>query len=274
MPSLTSIAGRPLRALDRLAGTQLHGGVRAGLRVARALGPDLRGRTAILAAGILLGIRPRPMRIRLRGGRRFTVPDLAGLRVLEEVFADGEYAAPLPAEPRHILDLGSNIGASVLYFAWRYPGAAITAVEASPALFRVLERNVGDLPSVTLRHAAVGAAAEPVTFYEGVSSWEGSTQLSQWVQPERATEVPGATLDELLDGVDTVKMDVEGAEFDILPASDRLGEVRAILGEIHAPPRTPESERMLALLADFEVQSTEPDPAIPQYSTVFSAVRR
>lgn len=276
MPTLTSIAGRPLRALDRVAGTQLHGGVRAGLRVAGALGPGLRGRARILGAAIALalGHRRRPVRIPVGAGRWFAVPDLAGLRVLEEVFCDGEYAAPLPLEPRHILDLGANIGASVLFFSRRYPHARITAVEASPELFGMLESNVGDLPNVTLHHAAVSRTAEPVIFYPSRSSWAGSTQPNDWTRSEDATEVPGQALDELLaNDVDLMKVDIEGGEFDILPASERLPSLRAVLGEIHAPPRSADAERLLALFEDFEVLSTEPDPAGEQYATVFSAVR-
>jgi FkbM family methyltransferase len=281
MPSLRSLTGGVLRTLDRVAGTDFHRCLRASLCVGRALAPDRAGRLRMVAGAALLATKRwrRPVRIRVRGPRGprwFVVPDHAGMLVLDEVFCAGEYATPLPVRPRHILDLGSNIGVSVLYFALRYPDARITAVEASPTLFRVLEANVGDLPNVSLRHAAANPKAEPVTFYEGVSSWAGSTQPSEWVHADRATEVPGVALDDLLAAgdVDLVKVDVEGAEFELFPGSARLRSVPAILGEIHAPPRTPESDRMLALFDGFEVRSTEPDPTVPQHTTVFSAVSR
>ena len=138
----------------------------------------------------------------------------------------------------------------------------------------MLESNVGDLPNVTLHHAAVSRTAEPVIFYPSRSSWAGSTQPNDWTRSEDATEVPGQALDELLAGdVDLMKVDIEGGEFDILPASERLPSLRAVLGEIHAPPHSADAERLLALFEDFEVRSTEPDPAGGQFATVFSAVR-
>jgi hypothetical protein len=94
------------------------------------------------------------------------------------------------------------------------------------------------------------------------------------VHAERATSVPGITLDELLTaGAELVKMDIEGAEFEALPAARELAAVPAVLGEIHAPPGSAETERMLALFAGHDVRSTSPDAGSEQNSTVFSAIR-
>jgi FkbM family methyltransferase len=268
-----------MRRLDRAAGTCLYPTLRAGLRVSQAVAPDLRARIRIVFAAILLGTGRwrRPLRIRVRGphgSRPFWLVDHAGMLVLEEVFCDAEYQATLSRPPRRVLDLGSNIGASVLYFAQRYPGTEIVGVEASPKLFRLLQANVGDLPNVTLRNAAVSTTAEPVTFFEGVSSWAGSTRASDWTRAECGTAVEGVPLDTLLGGgVDLMKIDIEGGEFDVLPGSQRLGDVGAVLGEIHSPPGSAESEQVLALFGGCEVESTPPDLRRPQYSTIFSAIR-
>jgi FkbM family methyltransferase len=163
----------------------------------------------------------------------------------------------------------------VLFFTLRYPGADIVAVEASPQLFPILEANVGDLPGVTLRHAAVSAERGDVVFYEGTSSWSGSTRSGDWVRSATETAVEGIPLDELLaeSPPDLVKIDIEGGEFDVLPTSERLAEVETVLGEIHAPPESPDSDRLLALFEGCELSSTRRDPAISQASTVFSAFR-
>src|SRR4030095_8210365 len=44
--------------------------------------------------------------------------------------------------PRFILDCGGNVGASVLYFLWKYPSARITVVEPDPANFSVCKENL------------------------------------------------------------------------------------------------------------------------------------
>ena len=279
MASLTSLGGRLLRAVDRAAGTQFHTSLRAARDVGRVLAPDFRARAQLTLAALALGSKrlERPVRIRVKGPdgpRPFLLSDQATLLVLEEMFSAEEYAVSLRRPPGRILDLGSNVGASVLYFALRYPEAEIVAVEASPALFRLLKANVGDLPNVRVRHAAVSATSEPMVFYEGRSSWAGSTHASDWVHAEHATEVEGVPLDELLDGgVDLMKIDIEGGEFDVLPASRRLASVGAVIGELHAPPGTEPAERLLGLFRGWHVDSTAPNPAVPQYSTVFTALR-
>jgi FkbM family methyltransferase len=277
MSSWPSLAGGWLRRLDGVADTDLHRALPAGLRVGRAIAPDLRDRLWIVLASVLLGTRRlrRPLRIRVRGPkgpRPFVLSDLAGMLVLAEVFCDAEYGADLPQPPRRVLDLGSNVGASILYFALRYPEARIVGVEASPRLFRLLERNVGDLPNVTLHNAAVSASSAPVTFFEGVSSWSGSTLAGDWVQGDRCTVVDGIPLDALLasEDVDLVKIDIEGAEFEALPASRRLAAVPAVLGEIHAPPGSARTGDVLALFEGRTISSTPGEAG--GGSTVFSAV--
>ena len=71
--------------------------------------------------------------------------------------------------------------------------------------------------------------------------------------------------------VDLVKIDVEGAEFDVLPGSERLAEVATVVGEVHAPPGTPESVALLATLTGFVVTTNEPGEDVP--FTVFRATR-
>jgi FkbM family methyltransferase len=54
-----------------------------------------------------------------------------------------------------ILDCGANIGASVAWFAARYPEAHIIAVEPAPANFALLEKNAAGL-DVELHMAGIG----------------------------------------------------------------------------------------------------------------------
>jgi FkbM family methyltransferase len=54
-----------------------------------------------------------------------------------------------------ILDCGANIGASVAWFAARYPDAHIIAVEPAPANFALLEKNTAGL-DVELHMAGIG----------------------------------------------------------------------------------------------------------------------
>jgi FkbM family methyltransferase len=244
-------------------------GARVGWQLAPrvARGPEM---ARVVLAGMLFAAgRRRPMTLRLTapgGPVPFIVPDQTTLEVFREVFLLGEYALDSAAAPATILDLGSNVGVSVLFFRRRFPHSRIVAVEASPGLVAVLRSNVAAL-DVEVQPVAVAAEAGAVTFYEGEKSWAGSTA---W-PVGRSVEVPGVPLDALLDcGADMVKIDVEGAEFDVIPASLLLRDVPVVIGEIHAAPRSPQTARVLAALDGFDVTADGPDDGW----TLFHAVRR
>ncbi|MBE2317981.1 FkbM family methyltransferase [Solirubrobacter sp. CPCC 204708] len=268
-----------VRRIEARSGTRIAAGLRAAVRVARVM-PGMRERARIVLVGLALGTRRvrRPLAVYLRGpsGRhRFLLPDVAALRVLEEVFCNGEYAITLPQPPARVIDLGSNVGATILYFTWQFPGCEVVGVEPSPSLFKVLEANVGGLPNVRLVNAAVSASTEPVTFFEGLESWQGSTMGSAWVDEEHAVTVAAVQLDDLIGeaGADLLKIDIEGGEFDVLPATTRLRDVVSVFGEIHADPDDERTRALLALFDGYDVTSTPPTPGATLWRTMFSAVR-
>src|SRR4029077_5376180 len=68
-----------------------------------------------------------------------------------------EYYLPPDLNPEVILDIGSNIGASILYFRNRFPNASILGFEPHPDTFAVLKQNVSDLPQVSVFNCGLGA---------------------------------------------------------------------------------------------------------------------
>ena len=207
-----------------------------------------------VVAGALLGTNrwKRPVRLVLSAGGRpvpFVVPDLPALRVLAEVFLLDQYDDS-PREPRGILDLGAHIGASALFLRRRYPDARIVCVEASPTLLPILRHNTAGL-GVEVMHAAVAAESGTATFYESRESWTGSVARSAIA--DEPVSVPTVTLDALLpDDIDLVKMDIEGSEFEIVPAATRLNQPAAYMGEIHAPPGDPRTDEFLAAFDGYQ----------------------
>jgi FkbM family methyltransferase len=193
-----------------------------------------------------------PLRRRLRRSMRTTrvtvrldgravpwfVDNETDLRVLEQIFLESEYEVDDIPPPRLIVDVGSHVGASVLFFRWRFPEARIIGFEPDPVNFRKLERNVGGLPDVELHNVAITGADGPVTLYGsgGCDGWASSLRpTTPWQRP---LQVEGRTLDSALgrqgiDGIDLLKIDAEGAEYDVLRACPRLADVPYILGEAH-----------------------------------------
>jgi FkbM family methyltransferase len=257
--------------------------IRVGARLALDLGPSNPWqRLRLLFEPLLIDARFRrgPVQVRVRVEDRevaMAVPDFSGFLVLVEVFCQRPYDVDVAAPPARILDLGAHCGAATVLFALRYPRAEVVAVEANPLLFPLLQRNVAALPNVTCVAGAVSSSTEPVVYHEGDLSWGGYVRSSadpdppDWVRATHTVE-PVALDDLLAKPVDVVKMDIEGAEYDVLPTSERLPSVGTIVGEIHGKSGEPATDELLSRLRethDVEITSAPEDPHL-----TFTAARR
>jgi len=241
--------------LSRIAGSPLQ---RARLALVRTL----------LVARALTGRDGRgyPVTV-VEQGRTFrlVVADASELEVLREVFLEREYEIELRTEPVVILDLGSNVGASIVFFHARYPAARIIGVEPDPRAFTRLRTNVAQFDGVTVLNMAAARADGLRPFYQADESWLSSLREQEGAESD-SIEVETRTLETLLaelgiDHVDLLKIDVEGAEEEILPGFAGLGSVGAVVGEIH-PDVVGDPEGLVRLLEDhfeLEVERALPD---------------
>jgi FkbM family methyltransferase len=167
------------------------------------------------------------------------VSEFNDLHVIRESFGDRVYALPQHVRPRTILDLGAHIGASALWFHRRFPDAEIHAVEPDLRSLGKLRRNVESLPGVTVEHAAVAGEDGERTFYEAKRGWASSlfAAAAPGGEPRMVSALSLPTLVHehgRADRVDMVKLDVEGAEWELLPRL-RLRELTDVVaGELHA----------------------------------------
>ncbi|ATW50689.1 FkbM family methyltransferase [Streptomyces peucetius] len=179
------------------------------------------------------------------------------LYVLREIFLDEIYRFPYEghcARPvRRIVDMGSNIGLSPLYFALMYPDADIAAVEPVTENVELLRANRDSNGSGwQVLQAAVADRPGTVTLYP--SGWWSSSSTVRAVAERRsshphrpesrlgrpAVEVKAVTVPEVFeragwDRVDILKMDIEGAEEAVLLAADTswLDRVGVLAVDIH-----------------------------------------
>ena len=115
-----------------------------------------------------------------------------------------------------ILDCGANIGISVLNYKRRFPGARITAFEPDPAICRVLRENLarngaGDVQVV---EAAAWTRSGDVTF---MSHGTDGGRIDQNAGQGRSVRVAAVDLrDYLNEPIDLLKLDVEGAEYELV----------------------------------------------------------
>lgn len=187
-------------------------------------------------------------------GWDLAIPDAASFRwSYLDLFVNRIYEFKWPAGQPRILDLGANIGLSVLYFKQLYPQAQITALEADPAIFRYAVQNVhgNGFRDVELVNKAAWNENTVLRFHsEGADGGRVAADGDGQV-----TEVEALDVGELLaaGNFDFLKIDIEGAEQVVLPAAaPYLAGIKYVFLEYHSRPEQPQN--LGALLGLLEAQ--------------------
>lgn len=163
-------------------------------------------------------------------------PDSASfLSAYKEIYVKRIYDFNFPSSKPKILDLGANIGLSVLFFKKIYPEAQVTAFEADPRIFRYLETNVhgNGFKDVELVNKAVWHENCTLRFYpDGADGGHVSD-----VGEGKTVEIEAINIGEFLRDreFDFLKMDIEGAEETVLPVCQKyLSGFKYIFVEYHS----------------------------------------
>lgn len=141
-----------------------------------------------------------------------------------EIFVQLGYDFRCPSESPLILDCGCNIGLATIWFKQRYPRSRVVAFEADPTVAEVLRSNVARL---NLTDVEVVAAA--VWDRDGTAPFASEGADCGRIDGAGAARVPAVRLADRITGpVDLLKLDVEGAEYDVIRDLCRTGKVRYI----------------------------------------------
>jgi FkbM family methyltransferase len=162
------------------------------------------------------------------------------INMFYEIFWSDMYNIPesLLAAPLNIIDLGANVGFTTMYFALKYPDAKIISLEPSKMNFVVLQKNIALQKNVKALNAAVWFESKQIPFMEAANAYnsriaETDTEHSHTIE---AYNVEDILSKENIDTIDLLKIDIEGAEKDILQKNqDWLNKVKNIIIEIHEP---------------------------------------
>jgi len=204
-----------------------------------------------------------------------TVTDLPGfpvelvdapsfLAMYLDIFRREHYRFKSQSARPFILDGGANIGLITLYFKKLYPESEIIAFEPDPKIFGVLERNVhgNGFGDVDLVPCALWTSRQKMRF-TSEGSWGGRMSRAGDAANE---EVESVRLRDYLDGpVDLLKLDIEGAETEVLnDCAGALGRVRNLFVEYHSFAGEPQKiGGLLQVLsgAGFRLYFAAPDPS-------------
>ena len=168
-------------------------------------------------------------------GKDFLISDsLSFYFSYKEIFIDNIYKFNATSSNPKIIDLGSNVGTSIMYFKKLYPESKILGIEADPEIFKILEKNIKshNFSDVKLLNKAISnTSQETIKFYqEGADG--GRTHP---IDGKSFIEIPTIDLDSLLfENIDLLKIDIEGAETDVLLSTQKLDKVKNIFIEYHS----------------------------------------
>jgi FkbM family methyltransferase len=182
------------------------------------------------------GAYPTSIAVRTPLGRAdIRVHSFHDLLTVNEIFARKDY--PARRDLGVVVDIGSNIGISALYFLTRNRSSKVFLFEPLPRNVDALRANlIGYEARYVLEDTAVGTGNGMVEFgWEDTGRYGGVGRAAEHRLDVRCRDL-NDILQEILrevDHIDVLKMDVEGSEEDLLrhASLEHLRRVRAIYAE-------------------------------------------
>ena len=182
--------------------------------------------------------------------------DDSDIRVFKQIFVDNEYdSLNLPETAKTIIDLGANIGLSALFFIKKFPASRIVAVEPDAVNFSIMEKNLEKFSkSISFLQAAIWPTDGEVSLVEedddhaSLGAWGYRTEASNGNSglSVKAVTIPTIMKQYNMDFVDILKVDIEGAEYELFEKNyeDWIDKVGLIIIETHDRFK-PNSEAMV-----------------------------
>jgi FkbM family methyltransferase len=196
---------------------------------------------SLAQASIGIRVDVRGARVRVPGPLLIRVSVVAGNlrlhRILDKALKPGG----------SVVDVGANIGYNTVYAAHLVgPAGRVVAIEPAPDNLRVLRENVAAnrLANVTVHAVAAGRADEVRDLYlrGDVSAVNSLYPDSMYAEVTGIEQVRVTPLDDLVEfDPDLVKIDVEGAELDVIAGMPRMLRNRAMQLLVEWHPRLQEA---------------------------------
>jgi FkbM family methyltransferase len=177
------------------------------------------------------------------------------LHTYRELFCKEIYLFQSDSDTPIVLDCGSNIGLSVLYFKTIYPKAKVWAFEPDTANFELLTKNIqsNHLQDVIAQPAAVWITDGSIQFSGNGTE---ASRIDENNSNASNHAVPCIRLKNLLcsfDKIDFLKMDIEGGEYKVITdCAAELYRVQNFFLEYHG--KTTDTNHLTELLEIVEQQ--------------------
>jgi FkbM family methyltransferase len=155
-----------------------------------------------------------------------------------QIFVRVEYAACFAFVPENILDLGSYIGLSAVYFVNRFPDAKIVCVEPSSDNYAMLQLNTRAYPNITTIKAGVWSHKTELKIARQIEGDWGN--VIEEADSEDSDTISALSIGDLVaaygfDTIDFLKIDIEGSEKQVFLNNTEawIDLVKAVACETH-----------------------------------------
>lgn len=189
---------------------------------------------------------PRVAKLRIRSIGNKPVYARSGTEdylTLYSTFYNQFHLPPVTLKPDSvILDLGSNIGVTLVHLKHLYPSSRVIGVEMDEDNYKLAERNIAGIEGVEIINSAISVSDGMVSYNksDNVDAYHVTTSSAD-NETSGMVSVNSITIQSLLakyklESVDFMKMDIEGEEikiFDDQADLTWLNKVNALNIEIH-----------------------------------------
>ena len=155
------------------------------------------------------------------------------LHSYKEIFEQEIYRFSTKSDNPLIIDCGSNIGLSVIYFKNLYPGAHIIAFEPDETNFEILNLNIQNngLTNIELHKSAVWITNGEISFEAKESE---ASHISDNTSDFKVSSIRLRNIIDSYQKVDFLKLDIEGAEYQVMRDIENiLSKVENLFLEYH-----------------------------------------
>lgn len=209
-----------------------------------SLGADLKSKFLLVFADVFLSfqrfLKEKKIKIsfnlRINDDKyRITLKDEIEFWQFKEIFVQKIYDIGTNVTPKTIVDLGSNIGLSVLFFRSRYPMAKIYAYEPDPENFKRLIEHTKKIPNLYLYPCAVSDHTGETVFYVSCKRKDSSSILKRETEAEKIKVRSCRIIDieKMVGVIDLLKFDIEGAEKMVFSMLNKDSKIMNVIGEVH-----------------------------------------
>lgn len=158
--------------------------------------------------------------------------------IFNEIFCKSVYT---PYTLRTYMDLGANIGLTILWYKFFNPDLEITAFEPDKYNYKIVLKNISinHLSKVTVYNVALCDKKGTMPFYtllDDIQNLDSALTLNQNFPYKKYSVKTDKLSTYIKKPIDLIKMDIEGAEYQVLDdlfKSNAIYKIKSIIFESH-----------------------------------------